>query len=231
MKTETLQHDAPAATYAAALAASPAPAGATLVEGVVRTVAPVWLIDTGDGDCSAVPAASCLVRPEPGDKVLLCRVGGDRGYILAVLERAAAATPVTVAAPDGLAFEADRGDVTVRAGGNVTLIGTEAMTLATARLTVRATTATIIADEALADAERLTARTGRLTLVAERVDQMVDHLTARFNHVLRLVTGVDRTQATTIAHEAREELSLRGQRAFISAREDVRIDGERIHLA
>lgn len=227
MTTESLQHAPFAQTYAA----SPAPAAAALVEGVVRTVAPVWLIDIGDGDCSAVPAASCLVRPEPGDKVLLCRVGADRGYILAVLERAAAATPVTVSAPDGLTFEADRGDVSVRAGGAVTLVGTEATTIATAQLTVRAATATMIAEEALADAERLTARTGRLTLVAERVDQMVDHLTARFNHVLRLVTGVDRTQATTIAHEAREELSLRGQRAFISAREDVRIDGERIHLA
>ena len=55
--------------------------------GIVESSDEAYWVNTPDGGCLARPAASCLMQPERGDKVLLSLPAGGVVYILAVLER------------------------------------------------------------------------------------------------------------------------------------------------
>lgn len=201
-----------------------------LAHGVVRSDGPVWIVRVAEDDCPALPAASCLVRPEPGDKVLVALAGGA-GHILAVLERADAASPITITAADGIALDAGRGDLGLKAAGRLDLAAAGLLTVATVDLAVRAGTAGLSADDATADIGQTTIRAGALKLIAGRVEHIVDRLAGRLGHALRFVTGVDRLQAGSIEREAEDALNLDGRRAIVSARGDVHVDGGRIHIA
>ena len=65
-----------------------------------------------EGGFTAGIAPSCLVRPEPGDRVLVWRRGREERIAVAVLERKVAAAAV-LESPTGLVLEAPR--VSVRA--------------------------------------------------------------------------------------------------------------------
>ncbi|MDE0706069.1 MAG: DUF3540 domain-containing protein [Rhodospirillaceae bacterium] len=68
-----------------------------------------WAEDRGtlDGGRPAAAAASCLLRPCVGDRVL-CWSGAGGAWVLAVLERSDPRAPAVLAAPDRLSIEAPR---------------------------------------------------------------------------------------------------------------------------
>ena len=89
------------------------PAGGSLREASVS----VWTGATGvlcDG-CTARLGASCLLRPAPGDRVLIWSGDDGRSWVLAVLLRAADDATALLAAPGPLAIEAPRVGISARA--------------------------------------------------------------------------------------------------------------------
>ena len=90
-----------------------APAGGSLGEASVS----VWTGATGvlsDG-CTARLGASCLLRPAPGDRVLIWTGDQGRNWVLSVLLRAADDAAALLAVPGPLVIEAPRVGISARA--------------------------------------------------------------------------------------------------------------------
>lgn len=157
-------------------------------------------------------ATSCIVEPLVDDTVLAVDTGSGM-FVMAILERPSD-TPAVLSVPD-----------------------TASATLAQQQLALRCTDLAV-------DAERTTLRSkvaqvaGRtLNAVADRLD-VVGRILRRsadyeFSHAktaTRTVEGAESVSAGEIMLEAKSALAQRAGIVMVDAREDVRINGERITM-
>src|SRR5690349_762499 len=137
-------------------------------QGVARVLeshAEGWLIELSDRRVLAKRAASCLLEPAPGDRVWVVGQSGEGFFMIAVLERAdATATKLQL-----------DGDVTVAAGGRMTLSAPEGIGLSTAakldvqadELDIRARVGQVVLERAAVVAGSLLSHLRKSTVVGE----------------------------------------------------------------
>jgi Protein of unknown function (DUF3540) len=169
----------------------------------------------------AIVAVSCLVRPLPGDRVLLY-CDAERTYVLNVLEREGA----------------NWGVVTLPGRGNLSLEGETVAIAARQRMSLRADSIDLQAKMFAVLAERGTWIGKLYTLIADRLrssaqvqETAADSLTVKAVDRFAIVDRVDSVQAemqsTVISGVATETAHSK----VISVTEDVRIDGKRVLVA
>jgi hypothetical protein len=183
-----------------------------------------------DNGVKVRPAASCLLRPEPGDRVLVAQGMDGTAWILAVLARARPETPATLTSAAGFTVLAEAGPVIIKGAGTVGLVSDDTVLLAGATLSADADQAVLRLGETVVSGEKAEMHVGIVRLVADRLDSFVSHALHRLKTVLRLVEDADRTEAREVHVRASEQLIQRGHVASLTAREDVRIDADRIHI-
>jgi len=76
----------------------------------------------------------------------------------------------------------------------------------------------------------LSAEVERLKVFAIRCEELFETLSQRVKRSYRTVSERDQLRAEQIDYAARENLSLHGKNAVVTARELVKLDGEQIHL-
>ncbi len=179
----------------AARQAKSLPAAPAWFEAVIRASngRDSWRLDDGR---SARQAVSCLVTPEPGDRVLLVATASGECFVLHVLARVD--------------------------GGRATLAvpGAEAVSIRQAEVDIAATRS--IALRAAGDVE-VTSVQGALSLNARQV-----FASAAESLVQTARTYVGQVEQFLV--DARQFLRLHGEQAMITARQDAKIDAERISL-
>lgn len=169
-------------------------------------------IDAGRRRVTARRAVTCLVEPVVDDLVLVAET--DAGvFVLAILDRPA----------DGEAV--------------LSVPGAAAATLAQDRLALRCEELTVDAGKASlrSRAAHLAGRT--LSAVAERLDvvartlrRTADHEFSHAKAATRTVEGPEAVTAGEMMLEARTAMAQRAGIVLIDAREDVRMNGERITM-
>ena len=179
----------------AARQAKSAPAAPAWFEAVIRESVgrDSWRLDDGR---SARQAVSCLVTPEPGDRVLLVGTASGECFVLHVLARVE--------------------------GGRATLAvpGAEAVSIRQAEVDIAATRG--IALRAAGNVE-VTSVQGTLSLNAR---QLFASAADSLVQTARTYVG----QVEQFLVDARQFLRLHGEQAMITARQDAKIDAERISL-
>jgi len=173
-------------------------------------------------------AKSCLTMPELGDRVL-CAIGAEETFIIAVLEGKADA-PNRLVSDTSVELSSRKGGVSVVAAGAVDVTGIEGVRLAGKELHVRAGIGTVAIDRLGFVGRELDAKLSRLAVVAEQADQFVDRLVQRAKRVYRFVEEMDQTRAGSVDIRAEKLLGLRAENAIVSARVLAKIDGEQIHI-
>jgi hypothetical protein len=169
----------------------------------------------------ATVAVSCLVRPLPGDRVLLY-CDAERAYVLNVLER------------DG----ANWGMVSLPGRGNLSIEGETVAIAARQRMSLRGDSIDLQAKVFAVLAERGTWIGKLYTLIADRLrssaqvqEATADTLTVKAVERFAIVDRMDSLQAemqsTVISGVATETAHSK----VISVTEDVRIDGKRVMVA
>ena len=190
---------------------SPGLASASVRAFLSETVSSVELAD--GTSLHAVQATSCLLAPAIGDRVLICR-DGDETYILAVLSR-------------GQAFDA-----------SISVPNAE-------KLFIRA------AKEVTLDAPLLRLTAGKIAVLCEQLVQMGASLTSHFRRAVEsvgdksvkaamistqvenrttIVTGTDMLKAQSLVESVDGVATQTSEIALVTARRDVRLDGERVSL-
>jgi hypothetical protein len=185
-------------------------AGGTVLE-ITDGMIEVW---TDDGTLDAKRAVSCLVTPEPGDRVLLARDGPD-AYVLAVLDRPAGGG-IRLEADGGLTVELRSGGLRISADEDIDLVSRRTVSVAAKRVEACAGEGSVLL--------------GSARLVAGAVDSVFERLSQSVKRVFRYVEQVDHLRAGRIDHAAEGTARLHGEHTFITARELVKADGPQIHL-
>ena len=180
------------------------------------------------GTFTAVRAKSCLLSPEPGDKVL-CAIDSEGVYVIAVLAgRDNAAT--TIAADGDLQLQARGGRVTVCGSAGVDIAAAGPVAVTGAEIHVQARKGSIAVEELGYLGRLVQAEVAKVAVLAQEVDSVVTRLSQRAKRVFRFVEELDQTRAGTIDARAQGTLALRAENATISARVLAKVDGEQIHI-
>lgn len=194
---------------------------------VVAREAAAWLVRTANGVRTLGRAFSCLVEPAVNDRVLIA-IEGVRGNILAILDRPGGGAAV-LAHDDGMELRA--------ASGGVTLTARDAVALNSAAIALRAGEIGITAGRAnvAAGELELTGRSARASvqdaaLHAENIDTLANRWTQRVKRAFRFVEESEIVQAGEMFQRVRGLFTSRAQTAVITAAEDMKVDGKRIHL-
>lgn len=179
------------------------------------------------GEVMARRAASCLLEPVPGDRVVVCLL--PEPFVLAVLERHGARPAEVVL----------YGDATVRArGGRLTLTGDEGVRLTSRKVvellaglvSVKVARAELFADGVDAVGRIARASFEELGVLARACDRVAERVTERVARVYRFVGELDQLRARHLDYRAEEAAQLKGKDVVISARQVAKIDGEQIHV-
>ncbi len=183
-----------------------------------------------DGELfTARRAASCLVEPRPGDRVLACRQPGGDSFVLAVLE-AAAGDETVIAVEGDLRLNLDSGHFTVAAQEGIDMATAGTLETVAGQVKIDALRGRINLHELIFKGARLQAGIERVRLLAASAETVVQRLVQRAKRVFRTVEEDEIVRAGRVDVSASKTMSLSGKYTVMTARQDVKIDGERIHI-
>ncbi len=174
-------------------------------------------------------AVSCLVEPELNDRVLVSGEARRPGnaFVLAVLERE---TPNVALSSEGdLEVRLKDGRFRVAAQKGIDLVSPESVALVSNRISVHANAAKLVASEVVALASDVVAELTNVQLEGTVLDKVFERVSERVQRSLRNVEELDQVHAKQIDYVADESLSLRGEKAIISAKEIVKVENDPTH--
>ena len=188
-------------------------------------------VESGYSNYNAQLAASCLVSPLPGDRVLVVNGGGEEAFILAVLDREANRHE-----PTGLNLEGDvclnvrNGSLEIRAEKGMHLAAREELSAVASTLDLRATSASLLAETARLEGAHLETKFREVRMLAEKCREILGIFTQQCNSSTRMVEEHDELQAGSIRQAADGTMTTQARNIFQAAEENVHIDAEKIHL-
>lgn len=206
-------------------------AGAHMAYAIVTGRVDAWFfLDAGHADMErAQRAASCLIEPERGDKVLMIHGGAHAdAYILAVLARAEP-DKAKLALPGGIALQADAGALTVQAR-QVNLQASESASMQAPRVALSGLSGEIRFQRLETVAQKLRAHFGAVHGAAQSVTTTVGRLVQRLGNSLRWIDKLDETRAGRVRMQVEDRFDLKSRHASMRAAGQVKIDGEKIDL-
>lgn len=180
--------------------------------GVVSTVIGDDVVVLHEGASSlARRAASCLLVPREGDRVLLATVE-RRLFVLAILERSAGESTIEV-----------EGDLHVRSRSGAVTIAGRTLTLAAQHASWVAESASILAEHLSLDATRLR----HVSSFSERIAESVKET---FGRSYREIREAEHVNAGTLTFSLRGVLRAHAETAIVTAKKLVKLNADQVHL-
>lgn len=180
------------------------------------------------GIFNATVAFSCLVTPQPGDRVLFC-VEERHCHVLHVLERPTG-TDMRLRFPGSVECAVPRGEFQVNAGKGFTLNTPMNGSIAAGSFDITASRGQVHAAELKVTNRRADVVTDEVRLVAGSVTTIADRWTQRLKLSFRWIEELEQTSAGQLVQKVRDLFSMQSRQAVLTAKQDVKIDGERIHM-
>ena len=106
----------------------------------------------------------------------------------------------------------------------------EDIQLTSAALNLTAVDANVYTAHLNISGDKLVSRWREVRTVSEALHMVVDTVTQKIKNSFRMVDGVDQQSSLNFMQTVKKTLSIRSHHAVITARKDMKIDGERIHM-
>ncbi|MDH6168402.1 hypothetical protein M2282_003555 [Variovorax boronicumulans] len=165
-------------------------------------------------------AASCLLRPEVGDTVLLSGPDRHRVYLIAVLEQADA-TVSRIETAGVLSIESP-GDVRLHSGGQ--------LQMKAAQWNLQAATGQCRVDDLRFTGQVLDATVGKLRLVGRVFESVADRIVQMARNALRVVDETEQVRVGHLDCEASGTARLHARHTVVTASDLVKVDAAQIHM-
>jgi hypothetical protein len=190
---------------------------------VVAIDAELSTVRTALAEVTARRAASCLLEPAVGDRVLLATEERGDAFILAVLEQRDPEN-ARLSVEGNLTLRSLRGKVSVAAHEGVELVSAAAVRIMASAVEVEAIEALSILGGAVKG------EFGKVKMYAATIDSFFERVSLHAKRSLRTVEEMDQVQARHIDYAASGNAHVRGENALISAHELVKLNGEQVHI-
>jgi hypothetical protein len=175
-------------------------------------------IASEEGNVTALKASSCLILPEIGDYVAYL-FDGKKRYLISVLERKSA-DPLSIVSQQGISIEAPEikltGKQKLHFSGAIGRAAFGSLHVASINMDL--------------DVEKAETRVKSLSHFGKTISGVFNTILTRASTALRVIDGSDIQKAKQTTIEAENILSIKGEFTSITAKADVKIDGERVHV-
>ncbi len=188
-----------------------------------------YLIQGPDGTVAATRAFSCLIEALPGDHVLFSDDPQQGCHILSITRRPDNQDACMLFAAD-ITLQAPNGRLHLNANADMTLSAGSKITQASDDYTVMARQSLFNIDNLTLSGVTLSNHFSRVRYFTQHMEQVVDNLMQQFRNVFRNVSQLDQSRSREVLHEVEDLYALRSSQASITARSDIKIDAERIHM-
>jgi len=188
-----------------------------------------FTVQTDAGTWHAKPALSCLLQPEIEDKVLILAHPRQPAYILAVLERNSN-TPSQLLFENDVTFKTNNGKLNFAAQDGLNLVTASTVEIVSSKLKIHSQHANITINRVSFFGNLLESQIQNIKLIATTIDSICKRFTQKINRSYRTIEEAEHITADRFTCDAKTFLSLKGKYSTITAKEDVKIDGERIHI-
>lgn len=196
--------------------------------GEITQTGELLSVRVGDGSLRAQRAASCLLTPLVGDKVLLVS-DQQYAYVLAVLERAQA-NQATLDLPGDTQIRTAGGRLRLTARDGIGMETASDVSLLSTRLNVSAIEAEVLVNSMSFTGDLLRGCIDRIKLVGRSFDSVLERYYQRVSRSYRHIDEIDQVKAAQIHYEAKNTLSLHAKNTLMTADELVKVDAEQIHM-
>jgi hypothetical protein len=209
-------------------AASASQSEPSLAEGQV-------LLQNGDSfivrirgeEVSARRAASCLLLPEPGDRVLVSRIEGS--FVLAVLEKNSQGASEVVLDGD-TTLHARGGKLRLGASDGIELVTHRGIALLAQAVKLTSQSAQLAVEKLDVVGKRAQASFDEAGLLATSYDMVAERVSEKVERFYRFVGQVDRLRTKHLDYRASGSAQIKGEHTAMVARGVAKMDGEQIHM-
>lgn len=185
--------------------------------------------DSGGYRLSSMLAASCLIAPGIGDRVLVARLPEGQIYVLAVLEKAGEVANRLEFKGD-VEINASEGSLRLNARDGITMGSPKAVELVAGALGLTAAECEMAFSKLSVLSETVNANLSRIKLFAEKCNSMVNRAVEKYQSRAVKVDGLDQISAKSIKQTASQLLSLSAKFTSMRADKNVKIDGKQIFM-
>ena len=196
---------------------------------ITRRDSETFVVLTSAGDIEAMRAASCLLEPIVGDRVIVAGSRREGFYVLAILTREDGAQS-TVGLEGDLVIRLRSGRFVVAAQEGVDVVSPGGMSVAAGRVNVNAVDGNVVLTRLTYVGTYVRGEIDKIKLFAKGVDSVVERVTQKVKRSYRSVEETDQVRAERIDYAASKTLSLHAENALVTAKELVKVDGEQIHM-
>lgn len=197
--------------------------------GVVTEAGDDFVVHTDAAVYRARRAASCLLEPLVGDKVLLVTDMEDGDYVLAVLERDAGRLS-TLSLPGDAQLTLQTGRLHVSARDGIGMASAKEIAMQSGSLKVEALKGEVTVHELSLVGEAWRSCVDRVKSVGRTFDSILERCHQRVARSYRVVDEMDQVKAGQIDYQADGSLQMHAKYTLMTADELVKVDGEQIHL-
>jgi len=187
-----------------------------------------WIVGTKSREYTANQAASCLLRPHAGDRVL-AMAHKDEAWILAVLDRETGECS-SIETDGALRLCSRTGDVTVEALDSVRLKGHAAVEIDSPRFGMRVGLAELVSSRVQWICDRLEGRFNLARVAGRALERFVERFSSQARTSFREVQTIDQVRSGEIDYRAENNYVFRGRNLLGKGKDLAKIDADQIHM-
>lgn len=188
-----------------------------------------YVVQGAAGTFVAAVAFSCMVKPMAGDTVLYARGDDGNAFILSILARPNGHDAV-VSFPGDVLLETAKGRVTLAGAKGIDMTTSASVNMLASEVNVAAETGKLHVADVQAASDSFTGNISKVRLFSEAIDVVAKRATQRLKTCFRWVEQVEHVTAGQMINSVRNLFSIRARQSSIKAKDDVKIDGKRVHL-
>jgi hypothetical protein len=174
-------------------------------------------------------AASCLLKPESGDTVLLSGPDRLRVYLIAVIEQADTSMS-RIDVPGSLSLAANAGTVSIESTADLSLRSGGTLDMQSAQWALKADQAQCQVADMRYAGQSIDGTVGRLRLVGKVFETVAERMMQMARSALRLVDETDQIRAGHLDIRAQESMSMHGKHVILTGKELMKVDAAQIHM-
>lgn len=185
------------------------------------------MVSTAKGVLKAQVALSCVLQPLQGDLVLLAETEAGC-FIISLLQREQAVA-AALHFPHGVSVHS-QGGLALKSTGDLSLESASKTEVTSPIFNIAALKSRLRILDVVAQINHFQGRFSKLQWLAEWAEQKAERFRQRFGSSDRVVQHHDLQKAGNLVQQVEHTASLRSEHTIIKAREDVQVDGKRIHM-
>lgn len=174
-------------------------------------------------------AASCLLKPQMGDTVLVSGPDSCRVFLIAVLEQADP-TVSRIEADGALVVGGNAQSVTIESDVGVSVRSGAALDMVAAQWTMRAGSADCSLDDVRFTTRTLDATMGTMKAIGKVFETVADRVVQMTRSTLRIVEGIDQSRVGHLDCKASDTVRIHAKHTMVTAQDLVKVDGSQIHM-